>query len=94
LSVFQGFGLVSKNPVLKNITDYLIEEASAEEEELLGQSADQEEGQLGEDSATIERDDSLIKVRTSRTILTCQCSLRNEKNFSLSLDDKIFSCAD
>uniref|UniRef100_A0A6M2DLB6 Serrate RNA effector molecule homolog n=1 Tax=Xenopsylla cheopis TaxID=163159 RepID=A0A6M2DLB6_XENCH len=30
------FGLVSKNPVLQNITDYLIEEASAEEDELLG----------------------------------------------------------
>ncbi|XP_026468817.1 serrate RNA effector molecule homolog isoform X3 [Ctenocephalides felis] len=31
-----SFGLVSKNPVLQNITDYLIEEASAEEDELLG----------------------------------------------------------
>ncbi|PSN55053.1 Serrate RNA effector molecule [Blattella germanica] len=57
-----SFGLVSKNPVLKNITDYLIEEASAEEEELLGHTADQEEGQLGDDTATVERDESLIKV--------------------------------
>lgn len=47
--------------MLKNITDYLIEEASAEEEELLGQSADQEEGQV-EEVATVERDDQLIKV--------------------------------
>lgn len=30
----------SRNPLLKNITDYLIEEASAEEEELLGTSVD------------------------------------------------------
>ncbi|XP_069705569.1 serrate RNA effector molecule homolog isoform X2 [Periplaneta americana] len=57
-----SFGLVSKNPVLKNITDYLIEEASAEEEELLGHTADQEEGQLGDDTATVERDEGLIKV--------------------------------
>ena len=28
-------GLASNNPILANITDYLIEEASAEEEELL-----------------------------------------------------------
>ena len=47
--------------MLKNITDYLIEEASAEEEELLGQSGDQEEGQV-EEVATVERDDQLIKV--------------------------------
>lgn len=31
-----SYGVYSTNPVLKNITDYLIEEASAEEEELLG----------------------------------------------------------
>lgn len=53
---------MSKNPVLKNITDYLIEEASAEEEELLGHTADQEEGQLGDDTASVERDEALIKV--------------------------------
>lgn len=53
----------SKNPVLKNITDYLIEEASAEEEELLGMSGDHEEGQLGGDGdGPIERDPTLIKV--------------------------------
>jgi hypothetical protein len=39
-SCLQSFGLVSKNPVLKNITDCSIEEASAEEEELLGHTAD------------------------------------------------------
>lgn len=34
-----SFGLNSNNPVLQNITDYLIEEASAEEDELLGLSS-------------------------------------------------------
>jgi len=69
----QSFGLLSKNPVLKNITDYLIEEASAEEEELLGQSTDQEEGQV-EDVATVERDDNLIKASLSE-ILVFKCML-------------------
>lgn len=31
-----SFSFTSKNPVLKNITDYLVEEGSFEEEELLG----------------------------------------------------------
>ncbi|KAL7306441.1 hypothetical protein TKK_0001857 [Trichogramma kaykai] len=58
-----AFGLSSKNPVLKNITDYLIEEASAEEEELLGVSGDQEEGQLsGDAEEKIEKDPALLKV--------------------------------
>ena len=53
----------SKNPILKNITDYLIEEASAEEEELLGVSGDHEEGQLSsEGEEKIERDPALVKV--------------------------------
>ncbi|XP_075217478.1 arsenic resistance protein 2 isoform X2 [Lycorma delicatula] len=50
----QSFGLVSQNPVLHNITDYLIEEASAEEEELLGQAAETED--------TDEKDQTLLKV--------------------------------
>lgn len=53
----------SLNPVLRNITDYLIEEASAEEEELLGandvSANNSEEKAEGE---AIERDPSLIKV--------------------------------
>lgn len=40
--------------MLQNITDYLIEEASAEEEELLGQSS--------EPDATEEKDINLLKV--------------------------------
>ncbi|XP_044270932.1 serrate RNA effector molecule homolog isoform X2 [Tribolium madens] len=55
----QTFGLVSNNPVLHNITDYLIEEASAEEEELLGLEPTAET----QDSATtVERDEHLISV--------------------------------
>nr|CAD7451805.1 unnamed protein product [Timema tahoe] len=58
----KSFGLLSKNPVMKNITDYLIEEASAEEEELLGHGGDHEDGQLADDAATFDRDEGLIKV--------------------------------
>ena len=36
-------GLAPNNPLLANITDYLIEEASAEEEELLGKREGEEE---------------------------------------------------
>ena len=32
-------GFVSHNPLLKNITEYLVEEADAEEEELLGETS-------------------------------------------------------
>ncbi|CAH0546059.1 unnamed protein product [Brassicogethes aeneus] len=53
------FGLVSNNPVLHNITDYLIEEASAEEEELLGIEPSSENL---DSTSTVERDESLIAV--------------------------------
>lgn len=53
------FGLNSNNPVLQNITDYLIEEASAEEDELLGLSG----GEPGEqDGELLDRDQQLIAV--------------------------------
>ena len=56
------FSVASRNPVLHNITDYLIEEASAEEEELLGASA-AEDGEEGGDSVGgVARDEELIKV--------------------------------
>lgn len=55
----ETFGLKSHNPVLKNITDYLIEEASAEEEELLGLSADCNKDGEGE---SLERDLEIISV--------------------------------
>lgn len=53
------FGLNSNNPVLQNITDYLIEEASAEEDELLGlSSGDNKDG----DGELLERDAELLMV--------------------------------
>lgn len=58
--------LPSQNPILKNITDYLIEEVSAEEEELLGSSGGAppeeppKEGNPAE--INVERDEKLIKV--------------------------------
>lgn len=61
-----GVEMAGQNPILKNITDYLIEEVSAEEEELLGSvgGADSEEGTREGNPAeiTVERDDSLVKV--------------------------------
>ena len=54
-----SLGLMSANPLLANITDYLIEEANAEEEELLGKTDDTEEKDEG---VTIQRDEELIKV--------------------------------
>ncbi|XP_074898315.1 serrate RNA effector molecule homolog isoform X1 [Buteo buteo] len=55
----------SQNPVLKHITDYLIEEVSAEEEELLGRGGgDTEEGprEANPTEVTVERDEKLLKV--------------------------------
>lgn len=45
--------------MLHNITDYLIEEASAEEEELLGLEPSSEPQEA---AATVDRDDTLIAV--------------------------------
>ena len=36
--IFQSFGFVSNNPVLKNITDFLVDEGNYEEEALLGEA--------------------------------------------------------
>ena len=54
------FGFVSHNPVLKNITDFLVEEGSFEEEELIGGAADDKKEEDNEIS--IERDPSLCQV--------------------------------
>jgi hypothetical protein len=54
------FNFGSKNPVLQNITDYLVEEGSFEEEELLGTT--DEDKKEGTDEITIERDDGMLKV--------------------------------
>ncbi|XP_018791985.1 PREDICTED: serrate RNA effector molecule homolog isoform X2 [Bactrocera latifrons] len=56
-----SYGFKSNNPVLQNITDFLIEEASAEEDELLGISGENKESE-GE---SIERDAQLISVLDS-----------------------------
>uniref|UniRef100_A0AAQ6A5Y0 Arsenite-resistance protein 2 n=1 Tax=Amphiprion ocellaris TaxID=80972 RepID=A0AAQ6A5Y0_AMPOC len=62
----QNTELPAQNPILKNITDYLIEEVSAEEEELLGSGSgmDPEESTKEGNPAetTVERDDKLAKV--------------------------------
>ncbi|KAL0994318.1 hypothetical protein UPYG_G00120590 [Umbra pygmaea] len=57
--------VAAQNPILKNITDYLIEEVSAEEEELLGSvgGADSDDTKEGNPTEiTVERDDKLVKV--------------------------------
>jgi hypothetical protein len=59
-------GLASSNPLLANITDYLIEEANAEEEELLGKKDGEEEGEEVAEGETLIRDEELIKVSRGR----------------------------
>uniref|UniRef100_A0A915ISC8 Serrate RNA effector molecule homolog n=1 Tax=Romanomermis culicivorax TaxID=13658 RepID=A0A915ISC8_ROMCU len=54
------FNFTSKNPLLRNITDFLIEEASAEEEELLGTFANS--GDESDQKVVFERDDQILKV--------------------------------
>lgn len=56
-----SFGFQTHNPVLQNITDFIIEEASAEEEELLGLSKEDGKSGAGE-GEMIERDPDLIQV--------------------------------
>nr|CAB3266586.1 serrate RNA effector molecule homolog [Phallusia mammillata] len=54
-----------ENPWLKNISEYLVDETSAEEEELLGEKEDKdkEEGEEpGEATVKITRDPELIKI--------------------------------
>ncbi|KAK5848046.1 hypothetical protein PBY51_005700 [Eleginops maclovinus] len=58
-------GQMETNPVLKNITDFLIEEVSAEEEELIGASGGNEEDKdpaSFSSEVAVETDDKLIKV--------------------------------
>ncbi|XP_061300455.1 serrate RNA effector molecule homolog, partial [Pezoporus flaviventris] len=53
----------SQNPVLRHITDYLIEEVSAEEEELLGGAgAEEPPREPNPTEVTVERDEKLLKV--------------------------------
>lgn len=63
----------SSNPVLRNITDYLIEEASAEEEELLGANdASANSSEEKAEGEAIERDPSLIKVSNLSNLFTVE----------------------
>lgn len=64
------------NPVLRNITDYLIEEVSAEEEELTGASAgNSDESVDAKDPASsevsVEMDDKLLKVGGAPSLFFC-----------------------
>uniref|UniRef100_A0A8C1WFS5 Serrate RNA effector molecule homolog (Arabidopsis) n=1 Tax=Cyprinus carpio TaxID=7962 RepID=A0A8C1WFS5_CYPCA len=58
--------LPAQNPILKNITDYLIEEVSAEEEELLGSAGGVDSEEASKEGnpteITVERDEKLVKV--------------------------------
>ena len=54
----------SRNPLLKNITDYLVDEADAEEEELLGLDSDKPKN--GADEVTMGRNYDL-------TLFLCIC---------------------
>ena len=54
-------GFISQNPLLKNITEYLVEEGDAEEEELLGETGNQ--------ANTFEMDKELTKVGLIKTLL-------------------------
>ncbi|XP_048884629.1 serrate RNA effector molecule homolog isoform X1 [Brienomyrus brachyistius] len=57
--------LPAQNPILKNITDYLIEEVNAEEEELLGSTGTEPEEAVKDGNPaeiTVERDEKLVKV--------------------------------
>ncbi|XP_013887883.1 serrate RNA effector molecule homolog [Austrofundulus limnaeus] len=60
-------GQMETNPVLKNITDYLIEEVSAEEEELIGASGGSSEDPAdpknpASSEVPVETDEKLVKV--------------------------------
>ncbi|BFZ11175.1 hypothetical protein BsWGS_14214 [Bradybaena similaris] len=54
------FGFISKNPVLKNITDFLVEEGSFEEDELIGEMTEEKKDVNPE--VTVEKDESLIQA--------------------------------
>ncbi|XP_059158047.1 serrate RNA effector molecule homolog isoform X2 [Physella acuta] len=56
----QEFGFVSKNPVLKNITDFLVEEGSFEEDELMGGS-DEDKKDVNPEIC-VEKDESLAQA--------------------------------
>lgn len=50
------------NPLLNNITDLLIEEANAEEEELLGKGGDEDGVPRDQQLVKFDREDQFLKV--------------------------------
>ncbi|XP_055917768.1 serrate RNA effector molecule homolog isoform X2 [Eupeodes corollae] len=54
-----SYGFKSNNPVMQNITDFLIEEASAEEDELLGIAVENKDSSEGE---LVEREPQILSV--------------------------------
>lgn len=64
-------GFVSHNPLLKNITEHLVEEADAEEEELLGEGSSHHPS----GSNTFEVDKELNKVSNDKHLVFASLSL-------------------
>lgn len=73
---------------MKNITDYLIEEVSAEEEELLGSGSGMDPEENAKEGnpteTTVERDDKLAKVRV-QTHYSAHFTVTETRLFNQSL---------
>lgn len=71
----------AQNPILKNITDYLIEEVSAEEEELLGSGSGMDPEETAKEGhpaeTTVERDEKLAKVCCFQSTDSVQSSIHS-----------------
>ena len=61
------YGLISRNPVLKNITDYLVDEGSYEEEAYLGAIGGAEEPSTPSEQ-TMERDEENVQVNGKKCL--------------------------
>ena len=75
-------GFISQNPLLKNITEYLVEEGDAEEEELLGETVNP--------GNTFEMDKELTKVRSitwNTFFFSIVCFHQDTRSF-----DSLFTC--
>ena len=75
-------GFISQNPLLKNITEYLVEEGDAEEEELLGETINP--------GNTFEMDKELTKVRSitwNTFFFSIVCFHQDTRSF-----DSLFTC--
>jgi hypothetical protein len=72
-------GFISHNPLLKNITEYLVEEADAEEEELLGETS----GNSLKDGNSFEIDKELTKVITPKKSFLISFSSKSLCRYSI-----------